>query len=208
MPWHLLSLWIRFLKSEDFVAELTQKKFSFVEIWKIFTAVTFTPIAFWEGETVEEEDVLALYKRFGFFAFGLPIFIAGIHLLVSGKFELHHIRALVSSYLISLCVSYVMAWIMHDLSPRFGGRRDLTGALKLNLFSQSAPALASFLLLLPFGRFVGYLQVAAAAYSLYVLYLGIPKMLSIPKEKHTLYFALVLLIMMAIGIVMGTIISP
>jgi hypothetical protein len=103
----------------------------------------------------------------------------------------------VISYAVGVAMAYLVAWVIDALAPTFGGEKNFTRSLQLAAYSYTAAWVAGILHLLPF--IGGLLALAAALYSFYTLYLGIPVMKKCPEDKAVGYTAAVVIA----GIVMG-----
>lgn len=178
------------------------KKSEFLSICK---RIVIDPRKFWEEEPTEEEDVLQLYKRFGFLILGIPMIFGVVGYTLSGKLSFTVFNSLVVGFTLSLCVSYVVSWIMHWLSPKFGGEKNLTGALKLNLYSQVPAATMAIASLLGMGVISSILQLLGGIWSIVITYLGVPKMLSIPREKLVPFILTIWAVMIALSFIFGAV---
>ena len=123
---------------------------------------------------------LALALRAGIFGIGLGIAVV--------------------SYVVGVAMVYVMAWIIDALAPTFGGEKNFVQSLKLIAYSYTAAWVAGIFHLLPL--IGGILAFAAAIYSFYTLYLGIPVMKKCPQEKAVVYTIVVVLCGIVVGIVL------
>lgn len=178
----------------------TRKKAEFIIICRRIMA---DPRKFWEQEPTDEEDVLSLYKRFGFLIIGIPFIFGVVGLTLSGKLSSTLLNSLVSGFMLSLCVSYIMSWIMHWLSPKFGGEKNLTGALKLNLYSQVPAVAMAIASLLGLGIISYILELVGSIWCIVITYLGVPKMLGIPREKLIPFILTTCAVMIAISSISG-----
>jgi hypothetical protein len=85
-----------------------------------------------------------------------------------------------------LLAIYIWALVIDLLAPTFGGRRHMLSALKLAVFSATPALLAGILALIPS---LGMLQLIAAIYGIYVLYLGFPVLMRSAPERSAGYTA-------------------
>jgi len=105
----------------------------------------------------------------------------------------------VISYVVSLAMVYLLAWVIDALSPTFGGEKNFVKSLQLIAYSYTAAWVAGIFHLVPF---IGsLLALAAGIYSLYTFYLGVPVMKKCPQEKAVVYTIVVVLC----GIVAGAV---
>ena len=72
-------------------------------------------------------------------------------------------------------VTFGMGWLASVLAPTFGGQSNLVQGLKLAVFGGTPMMLAGVFNLLPALSIIGLL---VALYSLYVMYLGLPVLMS------------------------------
>lgn len=153
------------------------------ELLSICKRIITDPRKFWEEESTEEEDVFQLYKRVGFILIGAPFVIRLLGIAVVDQISSQILLTAAVGFALALCLSYVTSWIMHWLSPRFGGQKNLTGALKLNLYSHVPSALVAITTLFGVGALAMILQLVGGIWGLVITYMGVPKMLGIPRER-------------------------
>jgi hypothetical protein len=128
-----------------------------------------------------------------------------------GRFEIFGIRFhpsflsvvthAVASYALGLIAIYLMAMVLDELAIRFGGERSRTQAFKLVAYSGTAAWLAGVFALLP--ALGGLLAVVGVLYSLYLLYLGLPKLMRNDPAQTTTYFVLSLIVAVGLAMVVG-----
>jgi hypothetical protein len=95
-------------------------------------------------------------------------------------------RAIIA-YLVSFAVVYLVAVVIDLFAPRFGGQRNFPGALKLSVYSHTPLWLAGIFLLVPGLNFLLILGV----YGVYLLWLGLPLFMRVPRDKALHYAVLV-----------------
>ena len=93
------------------------------------------------------------------------------------------------SYAMSGAMVLLLGLIIDLLAPTFGGRRDFEDAFKLAVYSFTPLWLAGIFLVLPGLRFL----LLTGCYSIYLLWLGIPRLMKVP-EQQTANFAAVIVI--------------
>ncbi len=105
----------------------------------------------------------------------------------------------VISYVVGLAMVYLMAWIIDALAPTFGGEKNLVKSLQLIAYSYTAAWIAGIFHIVPV---IGsLLAIAAAIYSLYTFYLGVPAMKKCPQDKAVVYT----IVVVVCGIVVGAV---
>ena len=97
------------------------------------------------------------------------------------------ILALLIGYALALGATWVFALIIDALAPQFGAQKNRLMAFKAAAYSMTAAWIAGVGQLLPVvGLLVG---LAGAAYSVYLLYLGLPATMKCPADKSVAYTA-------------------
>ena len=170
--------------------------------------ILFSPSEEWDRIDAEPATVRGLYvgyacilaaigpiaRLIGEQVFGVHGFYQRIHPpLVEGL-----VSAIVS-YALGLGGVFVLALAIDALAPSFGGTRSRIQALKVAVYSWTAAWIFAVFLLVP--------QVSALSiigvYSLYLLYLGVPKLMKAPADKALIYSVLAIAVAMAVWLVVG-----
>jgi Yip1 domain len=110
--------------------------------------------------------------------FGYSLFGITYHPSIGGA-----IGTAVMSYLLSLVSVFALGWVIDMLAPSFGGAPNRLQAFKVAAYSATASWVAGIFNLLPG---LGFLTVLGF-YSLYLLYLGLPKLMKVPEDKAVPY---------------------
>jgi len=105
----------------------------------------------------------------------------------------------------ALLVVFIVGVIIDMLAPTFSGQRDQRQAVKTVAYAFTPVFLASVVALLPW---LGpLLALAAALYSIYLLYLGLPLMTRSPRDKAVGYTAAVVVCAILLAVVLNMIIA-
>jgi len=88
-------------------------------------------------------------------------------------------------YVAAFASVLLLGLIIDLLAPLFGGRKDFASAFKLAVYSYTPVWLAGIFLLLPGLRFLAL----AGFYGVYVLALGVPRLMKPPEQKTPTYTA-------------------
>lgn len=97
---------------------------------------------------------------------------------------------------------FVVSLIIDALAPTFSGTKDRSQALKVAVYSYTPAWVAGILMIIPA---LGILVFLAALYGIYLLYLGLPRLMRNPPEKSAGYTALVVVCAIVIGFVISVI---
>ena len=180
--------------------------------------ILLTPKAEWEVIKAEPTDTAALYKNYILILAAIPpicqiigLSLVGVSLPFAGTFRLPLGSALasgVAGYLLSLAAVYVIALITEALAPTFGGTKDRIRALKVVAYAMTPAWIAGVFALIPALAIIGFL---VSLYGLYLVYLGLPKLMESPPEKALGYTAAVVLgaivVMLVAGLLSGMLID-
>jgi hypothetical protein len=102
-------------------------------------------------------------------------------------------------YILSLVSIYVLALIIDALAPSFDGTKDQLKAFKVAAYSWTAAWLAGIFNIIPNLSWLALVGV----YSLYLLYLGLPRLMRAPESKALGYTVVVIIAAILLWIVVG-----
>ncbi len=108
------------------------------------------------------------------------------------------------SYVLTLGGIFVLGFIIDALAPSFGSTKDMVASLKVAVFSSTPAWVAGILNIFPA---IGILVVIASIYGLVLLYMGLERVKSVPKEKMVGYFVVVLIAAILVYVVIGAIVG-
>ncbi|MEX0644099.1 MAG: Yip1 family protein, partial [Parvularculaceae bacterium] len=80
------------------------------------------------------------------------------------------------SFALTIGWVFVFAYIIDMLAPSFGAQKNYKQALKVSAFAPTASWVAGVFMLIPM---LGIIALVGALYSLYLLFVGLPKMMKI-----------------------------
>ena len=112
-------------------------------------------------------------------------------------------QALVS-FIISVCSVFLTAFVIDALAPSFGSEKNFGRSFQLVAYSYTAGWIGGLFQILPVIAFLGTIL---SLYGLYILYIGMPKLKYTPADKHIGYFVVTLIVLIAVYIVIGLILS-
>ncbi|HXQ46316.1 MAG TPA: Yip1 family protein [Caulobacteraceae bacterium] len=177
--------------------------------------ILMTPGAEWDKIETEAATPQGLYMGYAGILAAIPAIaqiIGGLWpICVLGVCYHRNLIAVVASaivfYILSLVGVFVIALIIDELAPSFGGTKNRIQALKLVIYSWTAFWLAGIFAVFPLLGILGLVGL----YSLYLLYLGIPKMMKAPADKAMGYTAvsiiLGLIVYFVVALVAGAVIA-
>jgi hypothetical protein len=100
---------------------------------------------------------------------------------------------------LGLALVYVLALIIDGLAPTFEGQKNLTAAFKLAAYAYTPAWLAGVFNILPSVSFLTLLGL----YAVYLLYVGLPRLMHVPAQRAGSYTAVVVLAGIVLAIVVG-----
>jgi hypothetical protein len=102
--------------------------------------------------------------------------------------------AIVSVFLVSL--------VINALAPTFGGEQNSTQALKVAVYSYTPAWIAGVLQIVPL---LGIFVIFAALYGLYLLFLGLPRLMKCPEDKALGYTVVVVVCAIVLSVIVTSI---
>ncbi|MEW5902283.1 MAG: Yip1 family protein, partial [Acidobacteriota bacterium] len=116
------------------------------------------------------------------------------------------------SYILNLAATYAFGFIINALAPSFGSQQNLANAMKLAVYGLTPIWVAGVLYIIAFRGFLYWLvslvMIAAAVYSIYVLYLGFATpLLGTPKDKVAGYLIVSAVVAIVLFVVLGIILG-
>ncbi len=112
-------------------------------------------------------------------------------------------QALVS-FIVSVCSVFLTAFVIDALAPSFASEKNFGRSFQLVAYSYTAGWIGGLFQILPVIAFLGTIL---SLYGLYILYIGMPKLKYTPADKHIGYFVVTLIVLIAVYIVVGLILS-
>lgn len=110
----------------------------------------------------------------------------------------------VVAYLLALGMIFVMGLIIEALAPNFDGVKDRRKAMQVAVYASTASWLAGVFTLMPQ---LAALAIIGGLYSLYLLYLGLPKLMQAPEGKALPYTVAAVVIAIVLSLVAGVVVG-
>jgi hypothetical protein len=172
-----------------------------------------SPSSEWDRIDAEPATIKGLYVGYVCILAAIPP-IAGLiggQVFGHGAFGFHVKPALVPAiisavvaYGLSLLSVFLIALIIDALAPSFDGQKDRLQAFKVAAYSYTAAWVFGLLgIFPPLGLIAGLLSL----YGLYLLYVGLPKLMKAPKEKALGYTAVTVICAIVLSIVVGAVVG-
>jgi hypothetical protein len=116
----------------------------------------------------------------------------------------YSIGSAVIGYVLSLVTIYVMALIIDALAPSFNGTKDPVKAFKVAAYSATAGWVAAILYVIPM---LGVVALLGSLYGLYLLFLGLPRLMRVAQDKAVGYTLVVILVQIVLYVVMVVVVG-
>jgi hypothetical protein len=192
-----------------------------VDITKLIARIKnilFSPKTEWPVIAAEPATVPDLYKNYIIYVAlltPLATFIGtvlfGIHIPFLGTIRVGFgvaLTQLILGYIVSLGMTFIMALIINALASSFGGTANQVQALKAAAYAYTAVWVAGVFYILPgVGALIFLLVLAAAIYTIYLLYLGLQHTMQSPPDRAAGYTAVVVIIGIVVGWVLALIVG-
>lgn len=106
-------------------------------------------------------------------------------------------------FVMAVVSCFVVGFIIDALAPNFGGQKNFEQAFKVAVYAYTPGWLGQVLGIIPLlGWLLGLLL---ALYGLYLLYLGLPRLMKNPEDKTIVYEIVVVVVAIIVSIVIATI---
>jgi hypothetical protein len=166
--------------------------------------IILNPTVEWRSIGAETTTVAQLFTGYACILLAIPAVATLLQLMLFGHASLlATIVISVLSYALSLLGVLVQGGIFNVLAPSFGGQKNFVQAMKLAIYPQTAVCVAGILDIVPA---LGIVVAAAGIYGLYILWLGLPRLMKVPGEKAVGYVAVSLISALVVNIGMAVLV--
>jgi hypothetical protein len=114
------------------------------------------------------------------------------------------ISAGVAGFVLALLSVFVLSRIISLLAPGFGGQRNDVQGLKATAYASTSAWLGGIFQILPALNIVSLIF---SLYSLVLLYVGLPIVMKVPKDRAMGYTAVVIIVWIVVFLVVGAILT-
>jgi hypothetical protein len=167
-----------------------------------------SPAAAWDVIAAEPTDARKIFLGYvgplvtaAALAIALGLILIGLNLQHSGTFRVGAGTALSQAALriaLSLATVLLLGFLINGLAPRFGATPHAGQALKLAAYAPTASWVASLATIIPQ---LWIVSVAGSVYTLYLLFVGLPKLMNPAPDKIIPYNASIAAIMVVLWFV-------
>lgn len=167
--------------------------------------ILLRPSPTWDVIDGEVATTKSLFTGYACILAAIPA-VAG---LIGGLLMLHlglfSIVTTIVTYVLGLVAVFLLGLIIDALAPSFGGTKNPVQAMKLAVYASTPGWVAGILNLVPW---IAILAFIAMLYGVYLLYLGIPKLMKSPQSQAIGYTAVAVVVALVLQIIIGVILMP
>lgn len=156
----------------------------------------------WDVIDGEPATVKGLYTGYAMILAAIPAIAGLIGSVLTPFGGVGIVGAVVSAaatYGFSLLGLYIFALIVDALAPSFDGSKDQIQAFKAVVYGSTASWVGGAALFIPV--IGGLIAFAGGIYSLYLLYLGLPKLMKVPEQKAMGFVIVVIVLAVVIQMI-------
>ncbi len=151
------------------------------------------PEAEWDVIAGESATIQGLYKNYAMILAAIPAVIGFLAIVVRVPSAAGHaLLAMIAGYILALLGIAVLAFIVDFLAPKFKGTASQISAFKLAIYSATPAWVAGLFLIIPIVG--GVLMLVGVVYSLYLFFLGVPKLMKCPKDQAVIFTIVALVV--------------
>jgi len=122
----------------------------------------------------------------------------------AGFFAGFAVAEAIGIYILDIIAVFIIGFIIWKLGPSFSTTTTLEKSLLLSAFGYTPLFLISIFYIIPF---IGIITIVGLLYGLYILYIGLPIMLSTPKDKTLVYFIVIVVVAIIVYAIFASIIG-
>jgi len=164
-----------------------------------------SPATEWDVIDREPSDMAAIYKSY---ALPLIVFAAvcqGIGTLFLGLGFFWVLRGILVTILLGCAGVYLLALVIDALATTFGAQKNFGQAFKVAAYTPTASWVASIFYIIPT---LGIVAMLAGLYSLYLLFMGLPKLMRCPSDQAFIYTGTVIACLIVAVLVISLLLIP
>jgi hypothetical protein len=159
-----------------------------------------SPASEWDSIEGEGADVTQIYQSYILPLVGIAALAQLIGVVIATGAVLLALQMAIVNFVVSAGLVYVMALIIDGLAPQFGAKSEFGQAFKVAAYSPTAAWVGSFFMILPA---LWFMALIGGLYSLYLLFVGLPKLMKPAADKAMIYTLAVIGCMIVIAVVVG-----
>ncbi len=144
------------------------------------------PEAEWDVIAGESATIQGLYKSYAMILAAIPAVVGFLAIVLRAPSAIGHaLLTLIGGYILALLGIAVLAFIVDFLAPKFKGTSNQISAFKLAVYSATPAWVSGLFLIVPI---IGpILMLVGVVYSLYLFFLGVPKLMKCPKDQAVVF---------------------
>ncbi|MDF3022723.1 MAG: hypothetical protein K0R10_84 [Alphaproteobacteria bacterium] len=157
------------------------------------------PEAEWDVIAGESATIQGLYKNYAMILAAIPAIVGFLAFVIMAPKAIGHaLLAMIGSYILTLLGIAVLAFVVDFLAPKFKGTSNQINAFKLAIYSATPAWIAGLFLIIPVLGPI--LVLVGVVYSLYLFFLGVPKLMKCPKDQAVVFTIVALVVNVVVQI--------
>jgi hypothetical protein len=169
----------------------------------------------WARIDAEPATVAGLFTSYAMILAAIGPIASVIGMALMGLSISYALPMAVVNYIVSLCVVFVTSLIIDALAPTFGGTKNQVQATKVAVYSATPGWVIGIFSVIP--QLIGLTMVLALIaflYGIYLMYLGLPRLMRVAQDKAVVYVIVVIVawiviywifMMVLVGLILSTI---
>jgi hypothetical protein len=169
--------------------------------WVVIAAETTPPAQIMTGYVLPLAAIAAIAGFIGAVVIGSSIPMVGVvrASVVGG------IVTAILQLAMAVASVFVMGFIIDALAPTFGGQKNFNQAVKVAAYSYTPVWVLSILGIIPWiGLLVSLIAIGLA---IYLLYLGLPRVMGSPADKTAGYTVVVIIVGIVVGVILAFVVG-
>ncbi len=176
------------------------------QIINIIVKMLAYPTVFWEDIKKNESSSISLMISYGLKLIALPSLALFLGYIFAGQNIGNSFSSAITLYILTLIGVFLITFVSNLFAPNFGIEKDFKQLLKVILFAHIPYWVASVLFIF---SSLWIVVIIASFYSLYLINLGLPKLVHIPQDKQAGFIVTTIIVTLIIfTIIYAIAISP
>lgn len=105
-----------------------------------------------------------------------------------------------TQFVMTIVAVFVFAFIINALASTFGAQQNFNQAIKVSAYAPTAAWVAGIFMIVPY---LGILALVGSIYSLYLLFVGLPKLMKPAPEKGTAYTLVAIVVFIVVAVLIN-----
>jgi hypothetical protein len=168
--------------------------------------ILMKPTTEWDVIAAEPATISGLYSGYAAVLAAIPAIATVIGGILWRHSLIGAVLGGVLGYVLNLVGLYVIAFIIDALAASFKAEKNQIQAFKLATYSSTASWIAGAGGIFP-GPLASLIALLGGLYSLYLLYLGLPKLMKAPEDQTIIYLVVIIVVAVIVYAVIAAVLG-